>query len=224
VIGDKNLAMALACLARLLIFTFRRRLTTQSVSVVRTNHQSPLTVSTVPGVPGDDGAPGVTPPGFYILDSDLSSHMTLQEKIDSDLKEAMRAKEAERLSVLRMVKSAMMNAVIEKHGAGGRLTDADAIVVLRKQVKQRQDSVAGFEKGGRLELAEKERREIGILSSYLPQPLTTEEVASIVQAAIAETGASSKAQMGQVMKLVNEKTAGRADGRTLSEAVQKALS
>jgi uncharacterized protein YqeY len=104
------------------------------------------------------------------------------------------------------------------------LTDSDAIVVLRKQVKQRQDSVAGFEKGGRPQLAEKERREIGILSGYLPQPLTTEEVASIVQAAIAETGASSKAQMGQVMKIVNEKTAGRADGRTLSEAIQKALS
>jgi len=150
--------------------------------------------------------------------------MTLQEKIDSDLKEAMRAKEAERLSVLRMVKSAMMNAVIEKHGAGGKLTDSDAILVLRKQVKQRQDSVAGFEKGGRRELAEKERREIGILSGYLPQPLTAEEVASIVQAAIAEAGASSKAQMGQVMKIVNEKAAGGADGRTLSEAVQKALS
>jgi len=149
--------------------------------------------------------------------------MTLQEKIDSDLKEAMKAKEAGRLSVLRMVKSAMMNVAIEKHGAGGKLADSDAIAVLRKQVKQRQDSVAGFEKGGRPELAEKERREIGILSSYLPQPLTAEEVASIVQAAIAESGASSKAQMGQVMKIVNEKAAGRADGRTLSEAVQKAL-
>ena len=149
--------------------------------------------------------------------------MTLQEKIDSDLKEAMKAKEAERLSVLRMVKLAMMNVAIEKHGAGGKLADSDAIAVLRKQVKQRQDSVAGFEKGGRPELAEKERREIGILSSYLPQPLTAEEVASIVQIAIAESGASSKAQMGQVMKIVNEKAAGRADGRTLSEAVQKAL-
>jgi len=149
--------------------------------------------------------------------------MTLQEKIDSDLKEAMRAKEAERLSVLRMVKSAMMNATIEKHGAGGKLADSDSIAVLRKQVKQRQDSVAGFEKGGRPELAEKERREIGILSSYLPQPLTAEEVARIVQVAIAESGASSKAQMGQVMRIVNEKVAGRADGRTLSEAVQKAL-
>ncbi len=149
--------------------------------------------------------------------------MTLQEKIDSDLKEAMKAKEAERLSVLRMVKSAMMNVAIEKHGAGGKLADSDAIAVLRKQVKQRQDSVAGFEKGGRPELAEKERREIGILSSYLPKPLTAEEVASIVQTAIAESGASSKAQMGQVMKIVNEKAAGRADGRTLSEAVQKAL-
>jgi uncharacterized protein len=150
--------------------------------------------------------------------------MTLQEKIDSDLKEAMKAKEAERLSVLRMVKSAIMNAAIEKHGAGGKLADADAIAVIRKQVKQRRDSIEGFEKGGRPELAEKERREIEILSSYLPQPLTAEEVASIVRAAIAETGASSKARMGQVMKIVNEKAAGRADGRTLSEAVQKALS
>jgi uncharacterized protein len=150
--------------------------------------------------------------------------MTLQEKIDSDLKEAMKAKEAERLSVLRMVKSAIMNAAIEKHGAGGKLADADAIAVIRKQVKQRRDSIEGFEKGGRPELAEKERREIEILSSYLPQPLTAEEVASIVRAAITETGASSKAQMGQVMKIVNEKAAGRADGRTLSEAVQKALS
>jgi uncharacterized protein len=150
--------------------------------------------------------------------------MTLQEKIDSDLKQAMRAKEAERLSVLRMVKSAIMNAAIEKRGAGGKLADSEAIAVLRKQVKQRQDSVAGFEQGGRLELADKERREIEILSGYLPSPLTVEEVASIVQAAIAETGASSKAQMGQVMKIVNEKAAGRADGRTLSEEVQRALS
>jgi uncharacterized protein YqeY len=150
--------------------------------------------------------------------------MTLQEKIDSDLKEAMRAKEAERLSVLRMVKSAIMNAAIEKHGAGGKLADSDTIAVLRKQVKQRHDSVAGFEKGGRPELAEKERREIEVLSGYLPQPLTAEEVSEIVRAAIKETGASSKAQMGQVMKIVNEKAAGRADGKTLSEAVQKALS
>jgi uncharacterized protein YqeY len=149
--------------------------------------------------------------------------MTLQEKIDSDLKEAMRAKEAERLSVLRMVKSAIMNTAIEKHGAEGKLADSDAIAVLRKQVKQRQDSIAGFEKGGRLELAQKERREIEILSGYLPQPLTADEVASIVRTAIAETGASSKAQMGQVMKIVNEKAAGRADGKTLSEAVRKAL-
>ncbi len=150
--------------------------------------------------------------------------MTIQEKIDSDLKEAMRAKEAERLSVLRMVKSAIMNAAIEKHGAGGKLADSDTIAVLRKQMKQRQDSVAGFEKGGRPELAEKERREMKILADYLPQPLTSEEIANIVQAAIAESGATSKAQMGQVMKIANEKAAGRADGKTLSEAVQKALS
>src|SRR5258707_15636881 len=126
--------------------------------------------------------------------------MTLQEKIDSDLKEAMKAKEAERLSVLRMVKSAMMNVAIEKHGAGGKLADSDAIAVLRKQVKQRQGSGAGFEKGGRQELAEKARRELGILASYLPEPVTDEEEARIVQEPIAESGASSKAEMGQVMR------------------------
>jgi uncharacterized protein YqeY len=149
--------------------------------------------------------------------------MTIQEKVDSDLKGAMRAKEADRLSVLRMVKSAMMNAAIEKVGAGGKLSDADALAVFRKQVKQRQDSIEGFEKGGRPEMAEKERREIEILTEYLPTPLTADEIAAIVQSAISETGASSKAQMGQVMKIVNEKAAGRADGRTLSAAVQKAL-
>jgi uncharacterized protein YqeY len=149
--------------------------------------------------------------------------MTIQEKVDSDLKGAMRAKEADRLAVLRMVKSAMMNAAIEKVGAGGKLSDADALAVFRKQVKQRQDSIEGFEKGGRPEMAEKERREIEILTEYLPTPLTADEIAAIVQSAISETGASSKAQMGQVMKIVNEKAAGRADGRTLSAAVQKAL-
>jgi uncharacterized protein len=153
----------------------------------------------------------------------LNSLMTIQEKIDANLREAMRSKEPEKLSVLRMVKSAFINAVIEKHGAGGKLSDPDAVAVIRKQVKQRQDSVEGFEKGGRLELAAKERQEIGFLMEYLPKPLGPDELEQLVKAAVAEVAATSKAQMGAVMKVATEKAAGRVDGRTLSQAVQKAL-
>jgi uncharacterized protein YqeY len=149
--------------------------------------------------------------------------MTIQEKIDADLKEAMRSKEAEKLSVLRMVKSAFMNAVIEKHGAGGKLSDPDAVALIRKQVKQRHDSIEGFEKGGRPELAAKERKEIGFLTEYLPKPLGPDEIEQLVKAAVAQVGATSKAQLGAVMKVVTAMAAGRVDGRTLSQAVQKAL-
>ena len=149
--------------------------------------------------------------------------MTLQDKIDHDLREAMRAKEVERLSVLRMIKSALMNAAIEKHGAGGKLDDSDAVAVIRKQVKQRQDSITGFERGGRMELAEKEKREIQFISQYLPPPLSDAEIAQLVDEAIAAAQATSKTQLGQVMKIATEKAAGRVDGKTLSQAVQRAL-
>jgi len=149
--------------------------------------------------------------------------MTIQEKIDADLKEAMRSKDAERLSVMRMVKSALMNAAIEMQGARAQLPDPDAIAVIRKQVKQREDSIEGFEKGGRPELAAKERREIELLTEYLPKPLTENELEQLVKGAIAEVGATSKAQMGAVMKVATQKAGGRVDGRTLSQAVQKAL-
>ena len=149
--------------------------------------------------------------------------MTLQDKIDHDLREAMRAKEVERLSVLRMIKSALMNAAIEKHGAGGKLDDSDAVAVIRKQVKQRQDSITGFERGGRMELAEKEKREIQYVSQYLPPPLSDAEIAQLVDEAIAAAQATSKTQLGQVMKIATEKAPGRVDGKTLSQAVQRAL-
>ncbi len=149
--------------------------------------------------------------------------MTIQEEIDADLKDAMRSRDAERLSVLRMVKSAMMKAAIEKRGAEGGLADSEAVGVIRKQVKQRLDSIESFEKGGRPELASKERKEIDFLTEYLPKPLGEEEINRLVKEAIAQVGATSKAQMGAVMKLATEKAAGRADGKTLSQAVQKAL-
>ena len=139
------------------------------------------------------------------------------------MKEAMRAKEAERLSVLRMAKSALMNAAIEKYGSGSKLQDPDSIVVLRKQLKQRQDSIEGFLKGDRKDLDDKERREMEVLGAYLPQQLSEVQIDQIVSEATAETGATSKSQMGSVMKVVTSKAAGRADGKTLSQAVQKAL-
>ncbi len=149
--------------------------------------------------------------------------MTIQEEIDADLKNAMRARDAERLSVLRMVKSALTNAAIEKHGAVGGLADTEAVGVIRKQVKQRMDSIESFEKGGRPELAAKERKEIDFLAVYLPKPLTEDEIDQLVKDAIAQAGATSKAQMGAVMKIATEKAAGRIDGKNLSQAVQKAL-
>jgi uncharacterized protein len=153
----------------------------------------------------------------------LRFFMTIQDQIEADLKDAMRAKQAERLSVLRMAKAALTNTTIEKYGAGGKLTDPESVVVVRKQVKQREDSVAGFEKGGRPELADKERREIEILSQYLPKALSEAEIKALVQEAIKEANATSKAQLGQVMKIATERAAGRVDGKTLSQQVRDAL-
>jgi uncharacterized protein len=148
--------------------------------------------------------------------------MTLQERIDADLKDAMRAKDAVRLGVLRMLKSALNYAAIEKPGEGG-MDDAAASQVIRKQVKQRQDSIESFEKGGRPELAAKEKDELEILNGYLPKGLNADELGALVRETIAEVGATSKAQMGAVMKALQAKVAGRADGKTLSQEVSRQL-
>ena len=150
--------------------------------------------------------------------------MTLQERVDSDLKEAMRAKDTSKLGVLRMLKSALKYAAIAKSGAEAELSDAEAVQVVRKQVKQRQDSIESFEKGGRAELAAKEKNELSILNAYLPQAMSSDELAKVVRETIAETGATSKAQMGGVMKALQGKVAGRADGKTLSQEVSRQLS
>ncbi len=149
--------------------------------------------------------------------------MSIQARIDSDLKDAMRAKDAAKLGVLRMLKSALKYSAIEKSGAEGELDDAEATQVIRKQVKQRQDSIESFEKGGRPELAAKEKEELALLTDYLPQAMSSDELATAVRAAIAETGATSRAQMGAVMKILQAKLAGRADGKTLSHEVQRQL-
>ena len=149
--------------------------------------------------------------------------MTLEQRVDSDLKEAMRAKDATKLNVLRMLKSALKYAAIAKSDAEAELSDAEAVQVIRKQAKQRQDSIEGFEKGGRVELADKEKEELAILNTYLPQGMSPEELAKVVRETIAELGATSRAQMGPVMKALQAKAGGRADGKTLSSEVQKQL-
>jgi uncharacterized protein YqeY len=149
---------------------------------------------------------------------------TISAQITENLKTAMRAKDKQTLNTLRALKSAIKNAAIAKGGADAELDDAEETNIIRKQVKQRQDSIEQFEKAGRAELAEVEKAEIEILNTYLPAALSTEELGALVDAAIAETGASSRADMGKVMKILQESTGGRADGKTLSQEVMKRLS
>jgi uncharacterized protein YqeY len=149
--------------------------------------------------------------------------MSFQAQIDQDLKEAMKAKQAERLAVIRMLKASLKNASIEKGGMDYVLDDATALAIVRKELKKRQDSIEGFEKGNRPDLAAKEKAEVEILQTYLPQPLTPDEISALVAAAITEAGATSKAQMGAVMKVATERAAGRADGKALSAAVAAQL-
>lgn len=147
----------------------------------------------------------------------------LSHQITEDMKQAMRDKNAIALNTIRMLKSAIKNAAIEKGGASAELNDAETVAVIRKEVKKRQDSIEQFEKANRQDLADKEKEELAILLGYLPQPLSAEEIAKLIDDAIAETGATSKKDMGQVMKLVQERAAGRADGKALSQAVMAKL-
>ena len=148
----------------------------------------------------------------------------LATRIPEDLKAAMKAKDTVALAVIRALKTAMTNASIEKGGLGTPLDEAEITALIRKQIKQRQDSLSQFTAAGRTELAATEQAEITILEKYLPAALSIEEIAAIVNAAVAETGASSKADMGKVMKLAQERAGGRADGKTLSQEVAKRLS
>ena len=149
--------------------------------------------------------------------------MSLHTEIAGQLKDAMRAKDAVAMNVLRALKSALKYAAIEKLGAEGELDATEAIAVVRKQIKQRRDSFESFTTNNRPELAGKEQAEIVVLERFLPAPLSAEEIETLTKAAIAETGATGKAEMGKVMKLLQERTAGRADGKTLSQTVSRLL-
>jgi uncharacterized protein YqeY len=147
--------------------------------------------------------------------------MSLSKQIVADLTTAMKAQDANRMSTLRMVKAAMMNRQIEK---GSELDDDDMQKLLRSLVKQRRDSIEQYEKAGRQELVDKEKAEIEVIETYLPQAASHEEIEQAVTAAIAETGATSMRDMGKVMKTVQAALAGKnADGKLVSEVVKAKL-
>lgn len=147
--------------------------------------------------------------------------MGLKEQIISDLTAAMKAKDADRLGTLRMVKANLMNRQIDK---GAELTDEEVAKALQSLVKQRRDSIEQYENAGRSELAAKEATEIAVIEVYLPKAATDEEIAAAVEAAVAETGASSMKEMGTVMKAALANLAGKTvDGKAVSEAVKARL-
>lgn len=148
--------------------------------------------------------------------------MTFPERVQQELTAAMKAKYELRLSVLRMMKTALKNKQVEIIKPLG---DADCVQVLRTMIKQRQDAIEQYERGGRTDLAEKERKEIAIIEQFLPARATDEEIDSAVRATIAELGAKTMKDMGPVMKSVMAKFAGKVvDGKVVNERVRAALS
>ncbi len=139
--------------------------------------------------------------------------MQLKKRLSEALKEAMKAKDTERLSTLRLINAAIKDREIAERGGDGdgTLSDEDILAILGKMVKQRQESARAYEEGGRLELAEKERAEIGVIEEFLPRQLTDEEIEAAIDAAIKEIGASSIRDMGKVMAALKAKYAGRMD-------------
>jgi uncharacterized protein len=145
----------------------------------------------------------------------------LRDKIDADLNYSLKNRETAKVSTLRFLKSAMQNMAIEKRKD---LEDEEIISVIKKQVKQRKDSIEGFRKGNRMDLVDKEEKELRILEEYLPEELSRENIILIIKQAIAESGAVSIKDMGNVIKLVMAKAKGQADGSMVSVIVKEELS
>jgi uncharacterized protein len=144
----------------------------------------------------------------------------LRDRIADDMRASMKAREQTRVSTLRMLMAAMKNTQVEK---GHELDDDEVVDVIAREAKRRRESMEAFEKGGRAELVEKEGAELAVLETYLPERLSEEELAALVDEAIAETGATSPKEMGQVMKAVMPKVKGRADGSAVSAVVRARL-
>jgi uncharacterized protein YqeY len=147
--------------------------------------------------------------------------MALKDRITDDMKAAMRAKDAPRLSAIRMLTAAIKQREVDERKD---LTDADVVGIVDKLLKQRRDSIEQFEKGGRQDLADQEKFEVTVLAAYMPQALSEAEVAEAIAAAIAETGAQSPADMGKVMALLKPRLAGKTDMSKVSGQVKAKLS
>lgn len=146
--------------------------------------------------------------------------MSLKSRVVEDMKAAMRAREAARLSTIRMLLAAIKQKEVDERV---ELLDADVVVIIEKMIKQRRESIAQFEAGARLDLATAERAEIEVLRAYMPQPLTPEEIDAQIAAALEETGASGAAAMGKVMALLKPRLSGRADMGEVSAKVKTRL-
>ncbi len=149
--------------------------------------------------------------------------MAILEQIESSIKEALKNKEKERLEALRSVKTALWKAKTEK-GANQQLSEEKEIQVLQKQLKQRKESAEIYEQQDRKELAEAERKEAEVIEEFLPEPISDEELTSIIKGIIEETGASSMKDMGKVMGIANRQLAGKAEGKVIADKVKSLLS
>jgi hypothetical protein len=147
--------------------------------------------------------------------------MSLNEKLLDDLKEAMKTKNAARLSCLRMLKAALKNKQVEK---GESLDDREFQAVVSSMVRKNRESIEEFAKAGRLDLAQKESAEIEILHEYLPEQLTQEQIKEVVKQVISDVGASGSKDLGRVMKSAMERLAGKAQGKDVNQAAKKLLS
>lgn len=147
--------------------------------------------------------------------------MSLQAQLAAEIKSAMLARDADRLSTLRLLKSALGYVALEKQTE--TLSDADFLAVVQKEVKKRRDASEQFQAGGRAELAAKELAELKVLEIFLPQPLSAEELEALVKTCIQESGATSKKDMGQVIRAAQAKAAGRAEGKAISQLVGRLL-
>jgi len=148
--------------------------------------------------------------------------MGLLERLNDDMKQAMKNKEKEKLSVIRMVKAAMQNEAIKL--GKSQLSEDEELTVLSRELKQRKDSLQEFENAGRIDLADKLKNEIKVLELYMPKQLSEEELLQVIRETIAEVGASSKADMGKVMGAIMPKVKGKADGSLVNKLVQQQLS
>ncbi|MCE2496555.1 MAG: GatB/YqeY domain-containing protein [Flavobacteriales bacterium] len=148
--------------------------------------------------------------------------MSLKDRITQDMKEAMKAKDKVRLESVRAIKSAIMLAETEKGAAAG-MSEGDEIKLLQKLQKQRKDSIAMYKEQGREDLASEEAAQLTVIEGYLPEPLSEEELAAMVDEAIAKTGASGMGDMGKVMGIVNARAAGRAEGKVVADLVKAKL-